>query len=90
MFIGMVLSKYLPIMVVDGIVMFLTKLKFGNLSKYGIQNPKMGPFHIKQNEGHSPIIDVGTIKKIKSGDIQVQRYAHYIFLILCINFHQHQ
>ncbi|KAL6218058.1 hypothetical protein ACLB2K_011275 [Fragaria x ananassa] len=70
-FIGMVLSKYLPIMVVDGIVMFLTKLKFGNLSKYGIQNPKMGPFHIKQNEGHSPIIDVGTIKKIKSGDIQV-------------------
>ncbi|KAM5562497.1 hypothetical protein ABKV19_017626 [Rosa sericea] len=70
-FIGMVLLKYLPVKVVDGIVMFLTKWKFGNLSKYGIQIPTMGPFYIKENKGQSPIIDVGTIEKIKSGEIQV-------------------
>ncbi|XP_050364227.1 probable indole-3-pyruvate monooxygenase YUCCA11 [Argentina anserina] len=70
-FLGMVLSKYFPVKIVDGIVLFLTKWKYGNLSKYGIQNPTMGPFYIKQNKGHSPIIDVGTIEKIKSGEIQV-------------------
>ncbi|PRQ40775.1 putative indole-3-pyruvate monooxygenase [Rosa chinensis] len=70
-FIGMVLLKYLPVKVVDAIVMFLIKWKFGNLSKYGVQIPKMGPFYLKEAKGRSPIIDVGTIEKIKSGEIQV-------------------
>ncbi|PRQ44962.1 putative indole-3-pyruvate monooxygenase [Rosa chinensis] len=70
-FFGMVLSKYLPVKVIDGIVLILGKLKFGNLSKYGIHKPTIGPFYLKEHEGQAPIIDVGTIEKIKSDEIKV-------------------
>ncbi|KAM5558572.1 putative indole-3-pyruvate monooxygenase YUCCA10 [Rosa sericea] len=69
--LGMVLSKYLPVKVIDGIVLILGKLKFGNLSKYGIHKPTTGPFYLKEHEGQAPIIDVGTIEKIKSDEIKV-------------------
>lgn len=71
----MVLAKYLSVKVVDRIVLFLAKWKFGNLSKYGIQKPKMGPFYLKQDKGQAPIIDVGSIEKIKRGEIKVRIYA---------------
>ncbi|XP_062002839.1 probable indole-3-pyruvate monooxygenase YUCCA10 [Rosa rugosa] len=70
-FLGMVLSKYLPVKVIDGIALILGKLKFGNLSKYGIHKPTKGPFYLKEHEGQAPIIDVGTIEKIKSDEIKV-------------------
>ncbi|KAK1300176.1 putative indole-3-pyruvate monooxygenase YUCCA10 [Acorus calamus] len=42
-----------------------------DLSKYGIHRPKEGPFFLKVTTGRSPVIDVGTVSKIKSGEIQV-------------------
>lgn len=67
----MVLSKYLPVKVIDGIVKLLSKLRFGNLSKYGIHEPTMGPFYLKEHNGQAPIVDVGSIEKIKRGEIKV-------------------
>jgi indole-3-pyruvate monooxygenase len=54
--------------------MILTKLKFGNLSKW-IQKPTVGPFYLKQHKGQAPIIDVGSIEKIKIGEIKVPTYS---------------
>ncbi|KAM2675600.1 hypothetical protein EV1_002345 [Malus domestica] len=70
-FLGMVLAKYLPLKVLDNIVVILGKLKFGDLSKYGLTRPKLGPFFLKENEGQAPIIDVGSINKIIAGEIKV-------------------
>ncbi|KAG0465246.1 hypothetical protein HPP92_019410 [Vanilla planifolia] len=69
---GMLLLKYrLPLSLVDKIVLALCKLMYGDLSKYGIIRPKEGVFFLKATEGRSAVIDVGTVKKIKTGDIQV-------------------
>ncbi|XP_010910445.1 probable indole-3-pyruvate monooxygenase YUCCA10 [Elaeis guineensis] len=69
--LGMVLAKYLPIRFVDCLLLMLSKLKFGDLSNYGIVTPNMGPLADKAATGRSAVIDVGTIAKIKSGEIQV-------------------
>ncbi|XP_058099705.1 probable indole-3-pyruvate monooxygenase YUCCA10 [Magnolia sinica] len=69
--LGMVLLKYLPCSLVDTITLLLSKLKFGDLSKYGIRRPAKGPFHLKAIAGRSPVIDVGTIGKIMSREIEV-------------------
>lgn len=70
-YVGMVLLKYLPMFMVDVIILILSKLKFGDLSKHGIIRPKRGPFITKETTGRSPVIDIGTIEKIKSKQIQV-------------------
>ncbi|PKA55131.1 putative indole-3-pyruvate monooxygenase YUCCA11 [Apostasia shenzhenica] len=70
---GMLLLKHniLPLSLVDKLVIFLMKLKHGDLSKYGIERPKEGPFFLKETTGRSPVIDVGTVRRIKSGEIKV-------------------
>ncbi|CAK9134804.1 unnamed protein product [Ilex paraguariensis] len=70
-FVSMMLLKYLPLSVVDTLMALLTTLRFGNLSKFGINKPLIGPFTTKVISGRSPVIDVGTIKKIQAGEIKV-------------------
>ncbi|XP_050226182.1 probable indole-3-pyruvate monooxygenase YUCCA11 [Mercurialis annua] len=70
-YIGMQLIKFLSVKVVDKILMKLCKLKDGDISKYGLQRPKEGPFHLKCTTGRSPTIDVGCLKKIKQGKVKV-------------------
>ncbi|KAA3480057.1 putative indole-3-pyruvate monooxygenase YUCCA10 [Gossypium australe] len=67
---AMIMLQYLPCKAVDKITVAISKLKYGKLSKYGIQRPKKGPFHLKETSGRSPVIDVGTISKIKSEEIK--------------------
>ncbi|KAL0351562.1 UNVERIFIED_CONTAM: putative indole-3-pyruvate monooxygenase YUCCA10 [Sesamum calycinum] len=70
--LGMELLKYLPLDLVDNIVLTLSKIKYGNnLSDYGIQRPGKGPFFLKRATGRSPVIDVGTVSKIRAGEIEV-------------------
>ncbi|CAK8565093.1 unnamed protein product [Lathyrus sativus] len=68
---GMRLVQYLPVWIVDIIITFQAKLKYGDLSKYGIYRPKDGPLYLKNVTGKSAVIDVGTIEKIKDGAIKV-------------------
>ncbi|KAI3417618.1 uncharacterized protein J3R85_014289 [Psidium guajava] len=70
-FLGMVLLKFLPFRIVDILMMLLSKLIYGDLSKYGLRRPKNGPFHLKATTGRSPTIDVGTVNRIKNGEIKV-------------------
>ncbi|KAM1042156.1 hypothetical protein ACFX2I_031200 [Malus domestica] len=66
-----VLLKLFPSSMVDSLLVLLSKLVFGNLASYGIERPQKGPIYMKAKYGKYPIIDVGTCRKIKSGEIQV-------------------
>ncbi|KAI3741993.1 hypothetical protein L1987_59672 [Smallanthus sonchifolius] len=69
--LGMYLLKYIPCTFVDKMVLMLSKILYGDLGGYGIQRPFKGPFWLKQETGRSPVIDVGTVSKIKTRDIKV-------------------
>ena len=68
---GMSLLNYLPVYMVDTLITVLARLKYGDLTKYGIYRPPRGPFAHKNVTGRSPVIDVGTIGKIQNGEIEV-------------------
>ncbi|KAF8014155.1 hypothetical protein BT93_H0101 [Corymbia citriodora subsp. variegata] len=70
-YIGMLLCKHVPMTIADAVVTFLGKFWYGDLTRYGIHRPAKGPFNLKVANGKTPVIDVGTIKKIQSGDIKV-------------------
>ncbi|KAJ8618830.1 hypothetical protein MRB53_015016 [Persea americana] len=70
--LAMVLLKVLPLSWVDSLTLIHSRWKFGDLSNYGIRRPKEGPFFIKATEGRSPVLDVGTVGKIKTGEMKVQ------------------
>ncbi|KAM5568994.1 putative indole-3-pyruvate monooxygenase YUCCA10 [Rosa sericea] len=69
--IGMVLLDFLPVNMVDKFVSFLAKFNYSDLPNYGIHQPTEGPFLYKALTGKTPVIDRGTIKKIRSGKIKV-------------------
>ncbi|KAJ8500310.1 hypothetical protein OPV22_010862 [Ensete ventricosum] len=68
---AMVMMGFLPVCLVDALVVLLAKLKYGDLSKYGIVRPSLGPLRLKAVTGRSSVIDVGTVEKIKTGEIKV-------------------
>ncbi|KAF8084005.1 hypothetical protein N665_0739s0004 [Sinapis alba] len=73
-YVGMSLLKYFPLRMVDTIVMMMSKARFfiyGDPSKYGLIRPTQGPFATKLFTGKTPVIDVGTVQKIREGKIQV-------------------
>uniref|UniRef100_A0A803L7E0 Flavin-containing monooxygenase n=1 Tax=Chenopodium quinoa TaxID=63459 RepID=A0A803L7E0_CHEQI len=70
-FVGMHLLKYFSLSTVDALVTLASNLKYGDLSKYGIYRPNEGPMLLKATKGRIPVIDVGTIAKIQSGEIKV-------------------
>ncbi|WKA10378.1 hypothetical protein VitviT2T_027951 [Vitis vinifera] len=72
--LGMFLLKYIPCKVVDYLTASFSKLIYGDLSSYELPRPSEGPFYLKDVTHSSPVIDVGTIEKIKKGEIQV--YSH--------------
>ncbi|KAI3939055.1 hypothetical protein MKX01_001923 [Papaver californicum] len=58
-YLGLRLLKHLPLNIIDGLFVFLSKIVYE------------GPFLMKGKYGKYPILDVGTFNKIKSGHIQV-------------------
>ncbi|RCV35932.1 hypothetical protein SEVIR_7G290100v4 [Setaria viridis] len=70
--LGMKLVNWrLPVKFVDFIIVTLANIRYGDLSKYGIIRPNMGPFLLKAKTGRSAVIDVGTVDLIKKGVIKV-------------------
>lgn len=79
MYYAMLLWKYLPLSVVDKLAVIARRIEYGDLSKYGIHVPNEGPFFMYQTYGKYIILDLGTVNKIKSGEIQV--CMQYLWLI---------
>ncbi|KAL9267687.1 Indole-3-pyruvate monooxygenase YUCCA6-like protein [Drosera capensis] len=66
------LLKWLPITLVDSLLLILSWLILGDTSRLGLRRPRMGPLQVKNLSGKTPVLDVGTFDKIKSGDIKVR------------------
>ncbi|ERN15901.1 hypothetical protein AMTR_s00039p00215960 [Amborella trichopoda] len=43
----------------------------GNVEKYGLKRPEIGPLQLKNAMGKTPVLDIGALGKIKSGEIKV-------------------
>lgn len=75
---AVVMVKYLPFNWAERLTMIASRLWFGDMSKFGIPKPEEGPFTMKMKYGKYPLVDVGTCKKIRSGEIQV---------LVCFNYY---
>ncbi|KAJ0779855.1 putative indole-3-pyruvate monooxygenase [Helianthus annuus] len=69
--LSMWLLKWLPIRLVDRFLLIMSWLIFGDTASFGLERPKVGPLELKGKTGKTPVLDVGTLAKIKSGDIKI-------------------
>lgn len=66
-----ILMSRLPTRLADKLSEPLRKLTVGDLSRWGIQRPEVGPLELLETTGRVPLIDIGTIALIKQGAITV-------------------
>lgn len=69
--LAVILMKWLPIWMVDKILLAYAYFVFGDIEKYGIKRPCIGPLELKNTQGKTPVLDTGTLEKIKSGEIKI-------------------
>ncbi|MBR9920994.1 MAG: NAD(P)/FAD-dependent oxidoreductase [Bacteroidetes bacterium] len=62
----------LPNVVGDRIGRLVQKLTIGDLSEFGISRPKINPRKQLRTLAKTPVLDIGTVDKIKSGAIKVR------------------
>ena len=65
------LLKWLPVRLVDGFLLMVSRLILGDTAKFGLDRPIIGPLRLKNLSGKTPVLDVGTLAKIKTGHIKV-------------------
>ncbi|XP_057772249.1 probable indole-3-pyruvate monooxygenase YUCCA3 [Salvia miltiorrhiza] len=65
------MTKWLPLRVADKILVAAARLILGDTAKYGLKRPAAGPLQLKHREGKTPVLDIGTLARIRSGDINV-------------------
>ncbi|KAF7153495.1 hypothetical protein RHSIM_Rhsim01G0259000 [Rhododendron simsii] len=69
--LAMMMMKWLPLWLVDKILLIQAWLMLGNTENYGLKRPSVGPMELKNANGKTPVLDVGALQKIRSGDIKV-------------------
>lgn len=69
--LAMLMLRWLPLWVVDKILLLLTWMILGNMEKYGLKRPGFGPLEMKNTQGKTPVLDIGALDKIRSNDIQL-------------------
>jgi NADPH-dependent 2,4-dienoyl-CoA reductase/sulfur reductase-like enzyme len=68
-----ILLTKLPLRMADIVARAALRLTVGDLSKWGIEAPDIGPIRGIVERARIPIIDVGTLSRIKSGEIVVRK-----------------
>ncbi|WOL00184.1 putative indole-3-pyruvate monooxygenase YUCCA9 [Canna indica] len=69
--LAVLLMKWLPLWLVDKILLLLAWLVLGSIEKFGLRRPSVGPMELKNTQGKTPVLDIGALSKIRSGDIKV-------------------
>lgn len=64
-------QRYLPVRLIDAINKFTSRVLVGDLRPYGLRPLERGPMEDLKNNNRVPMLDIGTIGRIKSGDIKV-------------------
>uniref|UniRef100_A0ACD5VRC7 Uncharacterized protein n=1 Tax=Avena sativa TaxID=4498 RepID=A0ACD5VRC7_AVESA len=70
--LSMWLLKWLPVHVVDLFLLLVARAMLGDTARLGLKRPTVGPLELKSLSGKTPVLDVGTFAKIRSGDIKVR------------------
>ncbi|KAL6662039.1 hypothetical protein ACP70R_001423 [Stipagrostis hirtigluma subsp. patula] len=65
------MMRWLPLWLVDRLLLAMAALTLGNVERYGLRRPAAGPMELKSREGRTPVLDIGAVAKIKSGHIKV-------------------
>lgn len=66
-----ILLSRLPPALGDAAATLLRNLSVGDLGRYGLHTASVSPLRQLREDGKTPVIDVGTLARIKRGDIQV-------------------
>lgn len=66
-----ILLSRLPPVLGDAIALLLRNLTVGDLRRHGLPFSRTSPLRQLREEGKTPVIDIGTVQRIKAGDIQV-------------------
>ncbi|KAG2570507.1 probable indole-3-pyruvate monooxygenase YUCCA5 [Panicum virgatum] len=70
--LAVLLMRWLPLWIVDKIMVFLAWLVLGDLAKLGLRRPTgAGPLELKETHGRTPVLDYGALARIRAGDIAV-------------------
>ncbi|XP_020098419.1 probable indole-3-pyruvate monooxygenase YUCCA4 [Ananas comosus] len=69
--VAMALLKWLPVRVVDRLLLAAAHMILGDTGRLGLRRPKTGPIELKNLTGKTPVLDVGALDQIKSGNITV-------------------
>uniref|UniRef100_A0A0D9WY99 Flavin-containing monooxygenase n=1 Tax=Leersia perrieri TaxID=77586 RepID=A0A0D9WY99_9ORYZ len=69
--VAVFLLRFLPLWLVDRILVVLAWLFLGDLAKLGITRPSRGPLELKNSKGRTPVLDIGALARIRSGEIVV-------------------
>jgi indole-3-pyruvate monooxygenase len=64
-------TAFLPVAVRDAMGRLTSRLAFGDLAPYGLPAPTYGPATEVLKYGRTPVLDIGTVAHIRSGDIEV-------------------
>ncbi|GMN45212.1 hypothetical protein TIFTF001_014406 [Ficus carica] len=66
----MALLKWMPLKLVDKILLLAASFTLGNTDQLGLKRPKTGPLELKNATGKTPVLDVGALSLIRSGKIK--------------------
>ncbi|KAL7113228.1 hypothetical protein ACP275_04G049000 [Erythranthe tilingii] len=69
--LAMFMLKWLPLWLVDKMMLIFAWMILGNIEKYGLKRPTVGPLELKNRHGKTPVLDIGTLERIRSKEIQV-------------------
>ncbi|XP_077219925.1 indole-3-pyruvate monooxygenase YUCCA6-like [Tasmannia lanceolata] len=69
--LSMWLLKWLPMRMVDRFLLLISWLILGDTALLGLDRPRHGPLEHKNIFGKTPVLDVGTLSKIRTGEIKV-------------------
>lgn len=75
--LSMRLLKWFPMRLVDWFLLIMSWWILGNTARFGLDRPTVGPLELKNLSGKTPVLDVGALAKIKSGDIMVNLTHQY-------------
>ncbi len=64
-------TAWLPVAVRDAMGRVTSRMAFGDLTRYGLPAPRYGPATEGLKYGRTPVLDIGTVARIKAGDIEV-------------------
>ncbi|CAL1375134.1 unnamed protein product [Linum trigynum] len=69
--VAMALLKWLPLKMVDRLLLLTATFILGSTDELGLRRPKTGPLELKNVTGKTPVLDVGALSQIRSGKIKV-------------------